>query len=110
MTTRITARFAIGGHSAVDFPYDGELEQIFGLYPQKGALRPGSDADLVIVNPEKRWTLAAEHLFSRHKHSPFIGREFHGAVDLTFVRGRAVYEHGRIVAAPGHRQLLARAV
>ena len=82
--------------------------QIFGLYPQKGHLLPGADADLVVVDPEREWTLSAEMLFSAHKLSPFVGRTFKGRVERTYVRGKLVYSDGQIVAEPGHGQIVRR--
>lgn len=82
--------------------------RIFGLFPQKGALLPGSDADLTVVDLGKEWTLTADDLFYKNKHSAYVGCAFRGAVEQTFVRGRPVYQHGKIVAAPGYGQLLLR--
>jgi len=82
--------------------------RIFGLFPQKGSLLPGSDADVVIGDLEKRWELFAEELFSRHQQSAYLGYIFQGAVDRTIVRGRTVYLDGQITADPGYGQLLKR--
>jgi allantoinase len=80
----------------------------FGLYPRKGALRPGSDADVMIVDLDREWTLQPEHLRTRWPVSPFIGRAFHGTVQATLVRGTIVYENGQVVGQPGHGRLLRR--
>ncbi|PIE80422.1 MAG: allantoinase AllB [Chloroflexi bacterium] len=82
--------------------------RIFGLYPQKGAMLAGSDADIVIVDLDKSWRLDAKDLFSRHQQSAYVGYEFKGRVEQTIVRGETVYEHGKIVAQPGYGQLLKR--
>ncbi len=82
--------------------------RIFGLYPQKGALLPGSDADLVIVDLDKVWTLAVDDLFYKNKHSAYVGYSFKGAVERTIVRGVTVYQDGQITASPGFGQLLRR--
>ena len=50
--------------------------RIFGVYPQKVALLPGSDADLVVVDLEREWSLTAEQLFSKNQHSAFVGHTF----------------------------------
>ena len=81
----------------------------FGLFPQKGALLPGSDADITIVDLKKTWTLAVEDLFSLHQQSAYAGYTFKGQVTHTIVRGRTVYENGEIVAQPGYGQLVKRA-
>jgi allantoinase len=80
--------------------------RLYGVYPKKGHLMPGADADVVVVDPEREWTLAANGLFSRHKLSPFVGRTFRGAVDQTFVRGRLVYSRGEVVGLPGYGELV----
>jgi allantoinase len=78
----------------------------FGLYPRKGALRVGSDADLTVLNLEREWTLQPDDLRTRWPINPFIGRQLHGAVAATVVRGTIVYRDGEVTAAPGHGQLL----
>jgi allantoinase len=83
--------------------------RIFGLYPQKGSLLPGSDADITIVDLDKIWTLAAEDLFSRHQQSAYVGYKFKGQVVRTIVRGKTVYENRKITVQPGYGQLLKRA-
>ena len=70
----------------------------FGLYPQKGAIKVGFDADITIVNLNESFTLTKEDLFYRHKHSPFVGKKFRGKVVTTIVRGNKVFENGKIVA------------
>ena len=60
--------------------------RLFGLYPQKGSLLPGADADLAIVDMNEAWTLESEMLFSRHKISPYVGMQFKGRVKRTVVR------------------------
>lgn len=81
--------------------------RLFGLYPAKGALRPGSDADVTIVDPDAEWTIAAGELFARHKHSPFAGRRVRGRVRTTVLRGRVIYDDGAICAPIGHGRLIA---
>jgi allantoinase len=82
--------------------------RLFGLYPKKGALLPGSDADLVIVDPDKSWMLEADDLFYRYKESPYVGHKFKGTIERTIVRGETIYLDGEIVGAPGHGQLVTR--
>ncbi|MFD1954396.1 allantoinase [Paenibacillus thailandensis] len=75
----------------------------FGLYPRKGEIAVGADADFAIVNAESGYTLGAEQLQYRHKHSPYVGRSFGCKVAATFVRGRLVYtaEAGVVAAGSG---------
>jgi allantoinase len=81
--------------------------RLFGLYPRKGTLRLGADADVVIVDPDEEWTIQAGELFARHKHTPYDGRRTRGRVRTTIVRGQVVYRNGEIVARLGHGRLLA---
>jgi allantoinase len=76
--------------------------RLFGLDPTKGSLLPGSDADLTIVDLEHEWTVSAETLFARHKHSPYLGRKLTGAVVATFVRGQLIYGQQRFWVEPGY--------
>ncbi len=71
----------------------------FGLYPRKGALLPGSDADLAIVDLKSRWEIDDNALHSRSKASPWHGREVRGRVIHTIVRGRFVLREGSLQPA-----------
>jgi len=82
--------------------------RIFGLYPQKGALLPGSDADMTVIDLDAEWRLSAEDLLYKNKHSAYIGYTFNGKVEQTFVRGKPVFQHGKIVAQPGSGKALSR--
>jgi len=84
--------------------------RLFGLYPRKGALQPGSDADLVVVDPDREWTLGVEQLFYKNKHSAYVGRSFKGQVVRTLVRGQTVFADGEIRVEPGFGRLLKRQV
>lgn len=59
--------------------------------PAKGAIAPGYDADIALVDPHARWTVGPDTLWCRHQLSPFIGRTLHGRVIRTLVRGRTVF-------------------
>ena len=77
----------------------------FGLAPAKGSLRPGADADVVLLDPAATWTIARDDLLDRHRLSPFAGRTLQGRVVRTILRGRTVARDGRVVAPPGGRVL-----
>lgn len=80
--------------------------RIFGLYPRKGALLPGADADVVILDPRREWTVTAERLRYRHRFSPFLGWRITGWIERVLVRGRTVVENGEVVGPPGYGRLL----
>jgi len=82
----------------------------FGLYPRKGAIAVGSDADVVVFDPERRTTIAAAALHSATDYSPYDGWEVVGAPRAVLVRGRVVVRDGELEAEPGHGAYLPRAV
>ena len=73
----------------------------WGLYPRKGVLQPGADADIVIVDMERRETIDQEALHSRSRISPWHGRTVQGVPICTIVRGAVVMRDGDVVGAPG---------
>lgn len=75
--------------------------RLFGLYPRKGALRPGSDADVVVFDPGVEWTVKASDLHNIAGYTPYEGRRLRGQVRLTLSRGRAVFKAGEFVGARG---------
>jgi dihydroorotase (multifunctional complex type) len=87
-------------HRLVDL-YATMPAQIYGLYPKKGALRPGSDADFVLVDPKAMYRMEDDAVISKARWTPFAGRDLKGKVIATFVRGRKVSEDGRCVEEAG---------
>lgn len=75
--------------------------KLFGFYPKKGILKPGSDADIVLFNPNEKWVLKKGNLFYKNKYSPFIGKVITGKVEKTLLRGRVIYEKGEIKVHKG---------
>ena len=66
--------------------------------PSKGTLNLGNDADLLLLDPSRSYTLEPAQLLQRHKISPYLGFEFIGAVVRTIRRGETIFLDGRIVA------------
>ena len=66
--------------------------------PSKGTLVTGNDADLLLLDPSRSYTLAAAQLLQRHKMSPYVGFEFTGVVVRTIRRGETIFLNGEIVA------------
>ncbi len=74
--------------------------RLYGLYPRKGALLPGSDADITLVDPESEWTIANEDLHTKTKRSPWNGRAGRGAPVRTILRGQLIASDGEPVGEP----------
>lgn len=66
--------------------------------PAKGMLAAGNDADLMLLDPSRSYTLDAAQLLQRHKMSPYVGFEFTGVIVRTIRRGETIFLDGRIVA------------
>jgi dihydroorotase-like cyclic amidohydrolase len=77
----------------------------FGLFPRKGTLAPGSDADLVVVDPTREQVVAPEVLLSAQDFTPFAGLRLRGWPTHTILGGRLVYAHGAVCAPPTGRYL-----
>jgi allantoinase len=79
--------------------------RLMGLYPRKGSLSIGADADLVLVDREHQWVLDAASLHSKHPISPFNGWQITGRPVATYLRGRCVARDGEPFGEPGGRFL-----
>jgi allantoinase len=75
----------------------GGPARLLGLWPRKGAIRSGADADVALVALDREWTLGPEQLQARSGVSPYVGRTFRGAVVRTLVRGVTVFDDGEFV-------------
>ena len=83
--------------------------KIFGLFPRKGTIAPGSDADIVIFDPNRTMRLSAKTLHMKVDYNPYEGREVTGATDTVISRGRVVIENGKFVGRAGAGSFLRRA-
>ena len=82
--------------------------KLFGLYPRKGTIAVGSDADIVLWDPDETRTIRDEEMFSNTGYSTYSGWEVTGWPTMTIRRGEIVYRNGRITADAGSGQLLER--
>jgi dihydropyrimidinase len=83
--------------------------KIFGLFPRKGTIAPGSDADIVVFDPNRTVTISARSLHMRVDYNPYEGRQVTGATETVLSRGRVVIENGRFVGRAGSGTFLKRA-
>jgi dihydropyrimidinase len=83
--------------------------RLFGLFPRKGTIAVGSDADLVIIDPQRRRVIDGAAMESRAGYSAYDGWEVYGWPRFTISRGDVVLEDGEVVVAPGRGQWLRRA-
>jgi len=73
--------------------------KLMGLWPKKGLIAPGADADLVVFDPAARWTISASNLHMKTDYTPYEGLEVTGRVRDVFVRGGAVILNGEHTGA-----------
>jgi dihydropyrimidinase len=83
--------------------------KLFGLYPRKGTVAVGSDADLVVFDPERRETISAASHHSKCDYSLYEGTEIVGAPELVLLRGSVLVEDGELVGTPGIGRFVRRA-
>jgi dihydropyrimidinase len=83
--------------------------KLFGMWPRKGSIAVGSDADLTIIDPERRVTIAAERMQSSSDFDPYEGYEAVGWPVKTIVRGRVVVGDGELRVEQGCGELIRRA-
>lgn len=81
----------------------------FGIFPRKGSLRPGADADIVIFDPRPEWTVTWEGLHSAADFTPYEGWTFEGRIRSVFQRGRQVVAGGELLGEPGDGTYLPQA-
>ena len=82
--------------------------KIFGLYPQKGTIAVGVDADIVVWDPEREVTISWKEMQTNCDWSPFEGDQLTGWPDVTLSRGRVVAEKGKFVGEVGHGRFVKR--
>ncbi|TMM08714.1 MAG: dihydropyrimidinase [Actinobacteria bacterium] len=83
--------------------------KLFGLYPRKGTIAIGSDADIVVFDPGKQVTISAKAQHSKVDYNLFEGTTVTGSPDVVLLRGHVLVENDELVASPGIGQYVARA-
>jgi len=83
--------------------------RIAGMYPRKGVIAEGSDADVVVFDPSARRIVRAAELHSACDYDPYEGWNVTGWPEVVLSRGEAVFERGTVVGRPGRGRLVPRA-
>jgi dihydropyrimidinase len=82
--------------------------RIAGIYPRKGVVAVGADADLVVFDPKAQRVIRAKELHSACDYDPYEGWEVTGWPEVVLSRGEVVFERGRILVAPGRGRFVPR--
>ena len=83
--------------------------KIFGMYPTKGTIAIGSDADLVIFNPEKEHVISAKTHHMNCDYSAYEGQKVTGKTETVILRGKVAIENNKCYLNPGHGKFISRA-
>lgn len=76
--------------------------QLVGLGSRKGQIAPGFDADFVVFNPDRSFTITAGRIHHRHKVTPYEGRQVLGVIERTYLRGRKIFDNGAFTEPTGN--------
>jgi dihydropyrimidinase len=82
--------------------------KIFNLFPRKGTIQPGSDADLVVFDPDFRGSISAKTQASAVDYNAFEGWPLQGRASIVTVRGEVAARDGTFIGRPGRGQFLKR--
>jgi len=82
--------------------------KMFGMFPKKGTIAPGTDADIVVFDPNAKWTISAKTHHMNCDYSPYEGREVTGVTETVLSRGSVVIEKGKFVGKAGSGRYLRR--
>jgi dihydropyrimidinase len=84
--------------------------RIFGLYPRKGIIAAGSDADIVLIDPTARLRVSPQTLHMKVQYSPYEGWDVVGMPVTTISRGKIIVNKGAFLGTPGHGRFLQRTI
>jgi dihydropyrimidinase len=82
--------------------------KIFGMYPEKGSVAIGSDADLVVFDPHKKITLSQDNLHMKVDYAAYEGKEVTGAPRTVLSRGEVIVDRGKLLGRPGRGRFVRR--
>ena len=80
--------------------------KLFGIYPQKGSLEIGTDADVIIFDPSKKWMLEDDNVHSASAYTPYRGFGVDGKVKTTILRGKIIMDGENYFGVPGEGQFI----
>ena len=83
--------------------------KLFGLYPRKGTIAVGADADIVVFDPSRKHTISASTQHSRTDYNLYEGTDVTGTPEVVLLRGHVLVEGDELVASPGVGQFVKRA-
>ena len=78
------------------------------MYPQKGSLEPGTDADIVIIDPERKTLINEEYIRGASDYSCYDGMELDGRIDKVYLRGEEIVSGGEFIGKRGDGKYLRR--
>ena len=81
-----------------------------GLYPKKGVIEAGADADLVILDPDREWTMTTGQMHGNADYTCYEGMKIKGTVERVLLRGKTVALDGRFTGGRGGGQYLRRGI
>lgn len=73
----------------------GKPSKAFGMYPKKGVIAEGSDADIVVIDPETSWVIQADEQLQDVDYAPFEGLNVQGKIAQVYLRGKRLWRTGR---------------
>ena len=82
--------------------------RMFGMYPQKGSFEPGTDADIVIIDPDRKTLINTDYIRGASDYSCYDGMELEGCIDKVFLRGEEIVSDGEFLGRRGDGKYLKR--